>query len=621
MAITGALTHLSVIALLGCLSVACGTRLLTWLRLSVDSDLERALYASGLFFAALEIILFVLVSFGEFRQGTVLVVLAVAAFSARGEWRQVPKLARTFSTRLLEMRRRPATFSVVILALICLAVDGLMAMAPLTGSDALHYHFLVPKLEIMYGYKPMFSITHSFLVGNGHLLVSLGMLLGSDELSLGLIYLGGVLTAASLFVLTRKLTSEVWACIAVVVFLLSPMVYWQISTSGCPDIWMAFYTTLAVLAAVKAVQTSRRQWWFAAGAFAGVVGGAKYTGWAVPVVLVLGCFLLSGSWKWAALCGLCSLPTGILPLLRNTAWTGDPFFPFLSQWLTPGKVNSYGLSAIIADTHSGGFSRNALKMIAYPFVLSLSGNKYGVGQYFGPLVLAFCPLLILSFRKNSLLASVTAAVWATVLISNAMTSQMARFLLPIFPLAIALVFGGVSEGVVKGRLIRVGCKGTLLIFLLFGLGSEALYARDFLPVVIGTEKRESFLKRMAPDYQTIAFINRSLHGPDIAMVFFRHLYYLDGPFISGSPDNSWMMNPATVTEPTKLLALLHHEHVRWVVKAPDYPEPLAASFQMLEDEGRLRPVFCADVLTFTGFRIYGNKTSERVVILEVSSAL
>jgi hypothetical protein len=126
---------------------------------------------------------------------------------------------------------------------------------------------------------------------------------------------------------------------------------------------------------------------------------------------------------------------------------------------------------------------------------------------------------------------------------------------------------------------------------------------------------------MAPDYQTIAFINRSLHGPDIAMVFFRHLYYLDGPFISGSPDNSWMMNPATVTEPTKLLALLHHEHVRWVVKAPDYPEPLAASFQMLEDEGRLRPVFCADVLTFTGFRIYGNKTSERVVILEVSSAL
>jgi len=260
-------------------------------------------------------------------------------------------------------------------------------------------------------------------------------------------------------------------------------------------------------------------------------------------------------------------------------------------------------------------------MVVYPFVLSLRGNVYGVGHYFGPLVLAFAPLLILSFRKNFLLACTTAGIWGTVLMSNALTSQMARFLLPVFPLALTLVFAGVTEGFRRGWVVRIGCQGTLLLFLMFGLGSEASYARDFLPVVLGIEHQEAFLERMAPDYRIAAFINRSLHGSGKVMVFFRHLYYLEPPFIEGSPENSWLMNPAAVAEPQKLLDLLHQENIRWVVKTPNFPEPVAPAFQMLEEQGKLRPVYSAEFPTFTGFRIYGQKVSVRVVILEVASAV
>jgi len=101
------------------------------------------------------------------------------------------------------------------------------------------------------------------------------------------------------------------------------------------------------------------------------------------------------------------------------------------------------------------------------------------------------------------------------------------------------------------------------------------------------------------------------------MVFFRHLYYLRPPFIEGRPENSWLMDPVRVADPNALLTLLRRENIHWDT---DYPEPLAPAFQALEDQGKLRPKFSADVSTFSGFRIYGRRVTVRVVILEVASA-
>jgi len=618
MALVGALAHLCEVFLLACIAIACGTRLLRSMGLRAEGVLEEGLYSAGLFFATLEVVLFFLAMFGLLRQTVVLAVLGMAAILAGKEWLQFPKLAASFLRLVRRTGQSPLTFLIGALTFICFAIDGLMAMAPLTGSDALHYHFTVPLLEIGKRAEPIFWITHSFFVGDGHLLISLGMALGSDRISLGLIYLGGVLTAGCLFALTRKLVpSERLAWVAVLAFLLTPMVCWQMSTSGSPDIWMAFYTTLVVLAMARAVQTRSHVWWLLVGIFSGTVAGAKYTGLVAPIAVVAFCFVVLRSWKWTALCGLCSLATGSLPLVRNALWTGDPFFPFLTRWLAPATVNNYALRAIIADTHASALNRNMLGLIEYPFLLSLKGNAYGVGQYFGPLILAFAPLLILSSRRG-FVAYAGAGMWAALLLFNALTSQMARFLLPAFPLALALVFCGAAEIFHRGRAVRVGCHVTLLLFFLFGASSEALYAKDFLPVALGLESQSAFLSRMAPDYETTLFINRSLAGQGKIMVFFRHLYYLDPPFLEGHPDNSWLMNPQRLGQPQELLDLLHRENIRWVVKSPGYPEPFAQAFRTLEIEGQLHPVSSAEVSTLSGFRIYKERVPVEVTIMEVA---
>jgi hypothetical protein len=207
---------------------------------------------------------------------------------------------------------------------------------------------------------------------------------------------------------------------------------------------------------------------------------------------------------------------------------------------------------MVANTHPIVFDRSLLGITAYPLSLVLKGREYGIGHYFGSLILAFA---LLSVRKG-FLAHIAAGMWAALLLSNALVSQEARFLLPAFPIALALIFCGVAESFRGGCIVRVGCQGTPLLFLLFGLASETLYARDFIPVALELEKQDVFLERMAADYHTAAFVNRSLAGRGKVMVFFRNLYYLRIPFIEGRPEQSWLMDPDRIADSQKLLGLV-----------------------------------------------------------------
>ena len=612
---------LGFVSVLGCLMLALGLRLLQWVRVAQDlGALEELLFAAGISFAILGVVIFAIGTVGWLRQGTAVILLVVAALVAGRGWLRLYELM----TMIPAIGKRiwhsgvPVLLSSAIAG--CVVLDSLLTMAPLTGSDATVYHFTVPMLRLSRGPGPIFWLVKGFWVGQGHALIEMGLALGSDRISMGLILAGGFLTAVALFVLTRHLTSARWAGLATLTFLLTPMVYWQMGTSGSPDIWMAFYTTLAVMAVHRGVQSGVNRWLAVGGVLAGAAAGVKFTGWAIPVGIVVYCLFATRSLNRTVACGLWSLPAGILPLVRNIWWTGDPIFPFLTRWLRPEHLNVYTLAAIQADTHPARVNHSFSGLLTFPFLLSLKGDGFGVGQYFGPIVLALAPLLLLAFRRGRL-AYAAAFVGGVVFLSIDLTSQMARFLLPVFPLALALVLAGVAEVFRRGwRMAQVASVGAILLTLLFGFGSETLYARDFLPVVFGREKREMFLDRMAADYTVTSFLNRTLEGRrGEVMVFFQHVYYLHVPFLIGDPDVSWLMDPNRLNSPETLLQFFHRQNVRWVVKAPNYPVPFAKTFQSLEDEGKLRPTFSADVSTDVGFRIYGARVPLRVVILEVAS--
>ena len=622
-----AVFHLLTVLLIFLIATAWGVRALQLLGFAAQDALESLLFAAGFSFATLEIVLFFLSIGGWLRFATASILLALMAASAGGAWRQLWNISRTLFATL-----RPSSLSLserLVLLLIAgfLGVGALTAMAPITGSDAMHYHFTAPLLELGRPLAPIYWMVHSFFVGQAHQLISLGLALGSDRIALSLIYVGGVLAAGALFALSRQLMTKRWASIGVLIFLATPLVFWQMSTSGSPDMWMAFYVALAALAVARAGSGDSTRWFALAGFFAGAAAGVKYTGWIIPIALVLYVLVVARSFKASISTGLAALAAGVWPLARNWYWTGDPVFPFLTRTLTPDRVNSYALTWISADTGAGRVIHDLRHILGYPFTVVLEGASHGFGQYFGPIILAFAPLLLFARWKNPV-ARIAGLFWATMFLSNVWSSQMGRFLLPVYALSLALVLSGVSTIAEKGRrAVSTACGITIFVFLVFAGASDAVYARDFLPVVFGIQSQDAFLERMAPDYHTVEFINRELSqqrgapGDGSVMVFFRHLYYLHDlrvPFVDGSPEYSWLMDPARYNDPDKLLAHLHEMNIRWVVKSPNYPNVLASAFSALEQEGKLVAVASDDVENLTGTgRIYGQRQRIRVTLLEV----
>jgi hypothetical protein len=631
-----ALAHLLTVLLILLLCVAWGARMLEHLGFGTASHLESVLFAAGFSFAFLEIALLVMAATGSLRRITALALLAIMAATAGRGWRHLATHARALSDGARQLLNGSLDRGIALGVAIFLSLEALLAMAPLTGSDAMHYHFTVPLLEQGHRLAPIFSLTHSFFTGQAHLLISLGLALGSDRISMGLIFLGGLLSTAALFAIARELMAVRWAWIAALIFVATPLAFWQMSTSGSPDMWMAFYVALAALAAARAVapagigfggsaaQGANDRWFVLAGFFAGAAAGVKYSGWVVPFALVAYVLLFRRSWKWSFACGFAALIAGVWPLARNWIWTGDPLYPLLVRWLAPARSNPFVIDSISLAMRAEGFHRDLLHLLEFPFLVVFNGNVYGLGQYFGPLVLAFAPLLLFS-RWDKPVARFAALFWSFFFVSILLSSQMGRYLLPAYALGLALAISGAARIAARNRKVAAaGCSITIALFLMFAAASDAVYARDFLPVVLGIESENAFLERMAPDYRTVEFINRTLQ-PELSrgetgnvMVFFRHRYYLRVPFVDGAPEYSWAMDPAVCNNPEKLLDVLHRLNVRWVVKSPDYADALAAPFSRLEEEGKLIAIDSTEVENLTGTgRIYRQKQIIRIVILKL----
>jgi hypothetical protein len=621
MALLNSTGWLTAVFILGLISMAFGARLLKLIGINMSGTLERALLSAGVSFAILQLAVFALLAEGWLRRGTLGILFLIMTISAGAEWKIVAELfhaAREFVVEAAKFRLRMV---LVLTIAVVLALESLMAMAPLTGSDALHYHFTAVSLWLQHGLAPLYGIINSFGIGQAHMLIGIGLALGSDHISLGLIFLGGTFSVAALYVLARNWMSIERSLIVTLVFLLSPIAFWQMTVAGSPDIWMMFYTMLAVLAASRGITLRSARWTALAGFLAGAAGGSKYPAWIIPITLGLVFLVECRSFWLATVSSFAAFVAGLAPLIRNAMWTGNPFFPYASNVFLPQKMNAYTLAATLTDTHNALAHPGILGWIEYPFRMVLDGQSYGVGHYFGPTILAFAPLLLISYRRGPLFR-VAAWVWAAMFLSNMATSEMGRFLLPVFGIALAITFAGVETVSKIGRpFVRLTCNAAVAVFLMLGAAAFAAYGRDFLPVSVGLESREHFLEREAPNYQEASFANNVLEGkPGVTLVFFRHLYYLRINFADGDPDSNWELYSDQYATPDAMLEWLRTHDVRWIVKPPEYPDPMDSALQQLESAGILRPVASIDVEDFTGWRIEGTKVQVGMRILEVRPA-
>jgi hypothetical protein len=593
-----------------------GNLILRYVRLEMDTDQEHLLVAVAVGLVVLEIALFAVQATQHARRGcyAVLILLCIP-FSL--ECKTVLRTTLRLVNSLVQQSK--ACRYLLLLLFLIILVEFLTAVAPLTGSDALHYHFTTQELILERGFHPIFSISHSFLCGQSHLLILFGLALGSEKLALGSIFLGGILTAFSLACLASRWASCLTTTATTVLFLLTPVVFWQIVSSGSPDIWMGFLTctTVIVLRQTGHARTGKQA--LLSGLLAGGIAGAKYTGCIMTASLAVATVFEFRSAVWTLLFIAASFVSGLWPYLRNFAWTGDPVFPFYSRLLSPGLVNEHALMSLLADTGASR-SRDFGELLPFLFFAGIQPNNIGFWDFFGPIIFALGPLVVLAFKSAKDLR-LPATVWLVFAFVVFFASSLPRLELPAFPLALSCAAAGTSLAQRKNWALtgKLALGSITLISIIGGL-AFITYSREPLRTTLGMKDEAKYLEQWAPDYQVADAVNRLLANQvhdGKALVFFRHLYYLHIPFVNGDPDSSWSANPNILRTRQQWKAFLVQERIRYVVKSPDYPSVIAGALEDMEKNGDLVPFAETAVQNISGMRIKGDRVPTHVVIFRV----
>jgi hypothetical protein len=551
------------------------------------------------------------------RAGCLLVVL-LSCLPAGVELSNLWRRAKGFAQGVLPLSSAERSLLWIIGAALLMELTA--SLAPLTGSDALHYHFTTQQLVLAQGFHPLFFLTHSFLCGQSHLLILLGLALGSEGLAMGFIFLGGALAALAVACLASRWVPRLYAMSFGLLFLLTPLVFWQISSSGSPDIWMAAFTGAAVLVISRNVEEANPRRALLAGLLSGGVAGAKYTGCVIAAALAAAFLYEYRSARKGLLFLLAAIFSGMWPFVRNLMWTGDPFFPMLVTRLFPGRLNNTALAALLADT--GAATSHSL-LHAIPFLFfssSRTGSSPGLWEFCGPIVLAFAPLVFLAWRNNREWR-VRTLVWFVAGLGIFLASGMTRFMLPLLPVAFSCAAAGFYYARQKGW-VQIHHLAAFSVFLacFMGAGGLALYTSPAILAATGVEDRQHYLRAKAPEYQVAEAVNQAVGSPPFSgrtLVFLRHLYYLRVPYILGNPLEAWQINPDSIKTPADWSTFFHDQHIAYVVRAPSYPTAIAAPLEQLEGEGKLVPYSQTEVQDFQGMRIAGTRGTVPVVILRV----
>lgn len=403
-------------------------------------------------------------------------------------------------------------------------------------------------------------------------------------------------------------------------FLLTPVIFWQVMSSGSPDIHMGFLACTAVIVLVQQNSLGIGRQALLAGFLTGGIAGAKYTGYFVAAALAIAVTFEFRSAISTLLFLAGSLASGIWPYLRNFVWTGSPVFPFLATRFSRELAAPHALAALFADTGTSA-SHSVAQVLPFIFFAGVRLSGAGLWDFFGPTVLILAPLIALALKWERQWR-VVVLVWVASSLAIGFSSGSARFLLPIFPLALCCAAAGFDFCVRERWAFVRWLIGAMLIFT--GLGCAAglaMYSQSRLRVALGLEDRTSYLRDRGPEYQIAETINnvlRSQENHGSALVFFRHLYYLDVPYVNGDPDTSFEVDPEKLRSRGDWKAFLEKENIAFVVRSPRYPASIEGPLEEMERVGELTPIAHVEVQIFQGMRVNQIRTTIPVVVFKVN---
>jgi 4-amino-4-deoxy-L-arabinose transferase-like glycosyltransferase len=335
---------------------------------------------------------------------------------------------------------------------------------------------------------------------------------------------------------------------------------YQVAANGFNDMAVAGHTLLALAAGGRWWTTGDSRWLVMMAAGVGWALSAKLSAVSllVPLVVLVLLRILRASRKAMdanrqsigrlALTSLGALVAGAILAspwyIRTWARSGSPLFPFYPG-LWPGQAS--GWDAERAHLYEAMFelfgqADTVLDYLLAPFRLAVAAQAAQPAYYDGVLGVAFLfgtPVLAWALWRRRLDVEVLIGtlISAAMFVLWLLGSQQLRYLLPAAPpMALAMVAasaaaeteGGAWLGrVLRGLLLAAAAANALVVL-------AWVVQADPVRVVLGGERRETYLTRRLDYYPFYEAVNREL--PATARVWLintrRDTYYLDRPYFA-----------------------------------------------------------------------------------------
>lgn len=621
-----------------------GRQLLRLLGVQLRSFGEEVIFSIPLGLGILSTLVFLFGMLGWLYSWALYAVLGCIALLV------VKEIGRFLKSLYDLFKRLPQTrftkLQILLLALLCIHIilNSFEALAPVTASDTVTYHYAIPKLYIksheiyympgMYANQPM-----AF-----QMLYMLGMLLYADTLSSLFTYLAGILVVLGIYVVAKEYLSSSIGLLAAVLFYTTPLVTY-VTGAGSPELGLTLFTFLGVYSSLKWWKEEDNKWLILCGIFAGFAAGTKYYG--LFAIVALGITVLAASlsraWQKGVVhyvgctpCGYSrstsqfqiskTLMTGIIFLvpallvaspwyLKNLIYVGNPFFPALYSIFGGKDYNpeTNALFKLMFELYkTTGTSIGNLLLV--PWNLTVHSDRFlGKEASLGPLFLSFLPvlplLLIFHWRRMKdekwIFSLLIAFCSLYFLCWFFLAMQRMKHLLPLAPvlfLMTAYVIFSLTSA--KLRELKGISIGVVAIVLLFSLSVNVIYNTQFLPVLLGKQSRDEFLTAKLRYYEPVQWINRNLSSTDkilhTEMVF---NYYLDKAYIWPQPLWQGIVDWANIHSAEELLKILQQQKVTHIylgdnAYAYTVPYPKLQTFYdkvhaLLKDlkKNRLQPVY------------------------------
>lgn len=427
--------------------------------------------------------------------------------------------------------RHWATWQLALLGLLAVyvVIDAVATLAPISSPDALLYHAADPALFVKA--HTIFAIpwnSSSYEPFSVEMLVLDGFLLWDHAQGAFAPLLLALVALAAVSGFAYRVAGRSAALLAGAIFFAQPFMVWE-ATSTFIEPGLAVAVALAGWNLYRFASEQERDALVLAGIFAGGAAGVKYVGLIAAVILAATAavfFRRLLNYRAALSFAIPAIVVAFPWYLKNALVTGNPFYPFIF-----GGLNRSAASELSATTRSFGYGHAPVDLALLPARLLAAATPFDGGQYLSPLFVIFAPVGLLLRHARRVIEIVVGGVFVYLLVWF-VTTQQARFLMPVLPVAAVLAALGILALAAEARLGRVLAVTVTTGALLVSLGASLVYAKQFVPVVTGAESHDQFLYEKVSNFEGVQWLNRNLGTRPRLATDIWALLYLRMPYVT-----------------------------------------------------------------------------------------